>query len=92
MTVVEARHTARNGRATAGLGWLTGPGPGVFYEAEGDLTKDAAREEIDRDLTSACELRDWTFTDQATSVASVRRRDESATAVVLAVYGDGGSI
>lgn len=89
LTVVEARDTRHAGRATAGLGWLTGTGPGVFYEAEGDLSDAAARREIKRGLNHARDLREWSFTNEAITVASTRDKEAYATAVVLAVYGTG---
>lgn len=88
LTVVQARETTNQGRATAGLGWLTGPGPGVFYEVEGDLSPRTAQAEIDEGLETARRLRDWTFTDQAATVTTTRSSEAYASAVVLAVYGE----
>lgn len=93
LTVVEARADAvEAGRATAGLGWAVGPGPGLFYEAGGAFDGAAARREIETGLEAARRLRDWELADVDVRTASVRAGSAHATAVVLAVYGDAGPV
>jgi arginine decarboxylase len=63
LTVVEARATVPAGASTrvcAGLGWATGPGPGLFYEAAGD-DPERVRDTVERGLAEGKRLRDWTF-------------------------------
>ena len=71
-----------------GIGWATGPGPGLFYEAHGtDST--AVETEIHRGLEAGCELREWEITDRDVAVSTVEPRAGSYTAaVMLAAYGD----
>lgn len=89
LTVVEARANAADAaRATAGLGWAVGPGPGLFYEACGAFDEPAARREVETGLEAARRLRDWEFDDIDVRTASLRASSAHAAAVVLAVYGD----
>lgn len=91
LTVVEARATrAGPGRVTAGLGWTRGEGePGLFYEAAGETDPGDVRERVTAGLAAGRELRDWSFDDERTRVASVDADPGTyATAVVLAVYGE----
>ena len=99
LTVVEARATVPTGDpAGAVLGWATGPGPGLFYEAAGPETPETLRAEVERGLSAGRELRDWTFTDESVAVESVAPgelgpgADEWTTVVALAVYGDSEAI
>ncbi|ATW87407.1 arginine decarboxylase [Halohasta litchfieldiae] len=73
---------------TTGIGWATGPGPGLFYEASG-TDREAVAEEIRQGLAAGCELREWTFTEQDQKLSTAEPVDGSYTAaVVLAAYGD----
>ena len=90
LTVVQSRATTTEpGRVTAGLGWATGPGPGLFYESAAEADPETIRERITQGLAAGRELREWTFTDEQVEIASV---DADAgvhtTAVVIAAYGD----
>ncbi|UIO99613.1 pyruvoyl-dependent arginine decarboxylase [Halobaculum sp. CBA1158] len=98
LTVVQAHASATPADAhdtdavTACLGWATGPGPGLFYEAEG-TDADAVRETVREGLAAGRDLREWTFDDEETRVATVET-DEGAfvAAVVVAAYGEGEPI
>jgi arginine decarboxylase len=96
LTVVESRVTAQAGtadRVSAGVGWATGPGPGLFYEAGGN-DPDRVRETIEDGLREGRSLREWTFESEDVALASGAvseggaGRDTYTTAVVLAVYGE----
>ncbi|MFB6123444.1 MAG: pyruvoyl-dependent arginine decarboxylase [Haloferacaceae archaeon] len=89
LTVVQARATTgRSGRVCAGLGWATGPGPGLFYEASGTDPDDVA-DEIRRGLDAGAALRDWTLDDREVVVeAADADADGFTSAVVLAAYGE----
>jgi arginine decarboxylase len=88
LTVVEARAVvAGRGAAVAGLGWATGPGPGLFYEAVGEEPA-AVRERIETGLETGRRLREWRFDDETiTTVAADADADGYTTAVVVAAYG-----
>jgi arginine decarboxylase len=99
LTVVEARATVPTGDpASAVLGWVTGPGPGLFYEASGSDTPRTLRAEVERGLSAGAALRDWEFTDESLAVESVAPgelgpgADDWTTVVALAVYGEGEPI
>jgi arginine decarboxylase len=103
LTVVESRATAAAGtaeRVCAGIGWTTGPGPGLFYEATAE-DPETVRETVARGLAEGRELRDWTFDAEDVVVAAAdvaddgrgRGRDDGGrgrytTAVAVAVYGE----
>ena len=97
LTVVEARETAAAGSretVTAALGWTTGPGPGLFYEASG-ADPETVRERVERGLDEGRSLREWTFDDERTVVVTADVDAESGgftTAVALAVYGESESV
>jgi arginine decarboxylase len=78
---------ASEDHVVAGLGWATGPGPGLFYEADGSDPA-TVRDRIDRGLDAGAALRDWTLTDREVTLAvgSVQP-DAHVTAVVVAAYG-----
>jgi arginine decarboxylase len=88
LTVVQARATTEaGGRVAAGLGWATGPGPGLFYEAAGGDPVDVHRR-VEDGLAAGRDLRDWTFDDQRVVVTDADAADEGyTTAVTLAAYG-----
>lgn len=104
LTVVEARRTVGPAddvfEIAAGLGWATGPGPGLFYEVSGDDVDDVERR-IHRGLDAGAELRDWTLTDRETLIADAKpaagiestagdepAEDVYTTVVVVAAYGE----
>jgi arginine decarboxylase len=97
LTVVESRVTAEAGtteRVCAGVGWATGPGPGLFYEAAAD-DPETVRETIARGLAAGRELRDWTFDAEELVLAEgtvpgadADHRNRYTTAVVVAAYGE----
>jgi len=75
-------------RIGTGIGWATGPGPGLFYEAHG-TDPEAVETEIRRGLDAGCELRDWTITDRDVQLSTAELQQGGYTAaVVLAAYGD----
>jgi len=90
LTVVEARATrAGPGHVTAGLGWSTGDGPGLFYEAAGETDEAEIDDRVRAGLAAGRDLRDWDFADEETrTVTTDADSGTYATAVVLAVYGD----
>ena len=90
LTVVEARATrAGPGSVSAGLGWTTGPGPGLFYEAAGETDPADVTERVTAGLEAGRDLREWTFTDERVETASADAEPGTyVTAVVLAVYGE----
>jgi len=71
----------------AGLGWATGPGPGLFYEVTGE-DPDDVRERIEAGLDAGSDLRDWELPDRevhvetaaATPTGSRRRSSSPRTA------------
>jgi arginine decarboxylase len=92
LTVVEARETVPAGAAqtvAAAIGWTTGPGPGLFYEAAG-TDPERVRDRVERGLAAGRELREWTFEDESVVVAAgdVSADDGYTTAVALATYGE----
>ncbi|WP_129112776.1 pyruvoyl-dependent arginine decarboxylase [Halegenticoccus tardaugens] len=89
LTVVQARATtAGPGEVAAGLGWSTGPGPGLFYEASGGDVDEVAAE-IRAGLDAGEALRDWAFTDREVTVEAVDAPAGGyATVVVVAAYGE----
>jgi arginine decarboxylase len=99
LTVVKARATVPTGEpASAVLGWATGPGPGLFYEAAGPDAPEPLRAEVERGLAAGKALRDWDFTDTSLAVESVAPGElgpgaaEWTTVVALAVYGESDPI
>lgn len=71
----------------AGLGWATGPGPGLFYEATG-TDPETVREQIRRGLAAGGDLREWSLPDRETHLAVGRPRpDAHVAAVTVAAYG-----
>ncbi|MFA1609397.1 pyruvoyl-dependent arginine decarboxylase [Halobellus rubicundus] len=89
LTVVEARATTGGvGTVSAALGWATGPGPGLFYEAAGEDPA-AVRRSVVVGLASGRDLREWEFVDEQVTVTTADADGEGyTTAVTLAVYGD----
>ncbi|WP_280537700.1 pyruvoyl-dependent arginine decarboxylase [Halopenitus sp. POP-27] len=76
------------GTIAAGLGWATGPGPGLFYEVTGD-DPTAVRAGIDDGLDAGAQLRDWDLRDRTTLVESAEPAPDAHTCVVvIAAYGE----
>jgi arginine decarboxylase len=90
LTVVEARATTTGpGHVSAGLGWATGPGPGLFYEAAAEADPTTVRERVVEGLAAGRDLREWTFEEETVEVASVDAEGGTyTTAVVVAAYGE----
>jgi len=105
LTVVEARATATGpGHVSAALGWATGDGPGIVYEASGvqsasgsrpeagdagEMDQADARAEVEAGLTAGQQLRDWAFDDEhVESITAEAEPGTYATAVVLAALGE----
>lgn len=90
LTVVEAHANAAGPtHISAGLGWATGPGPGLLYEVAD--TTDAADVEsrVRTGLAAGRELRDWEFTDETVRSVSIDAHPgEYASAVVVAAFGE----
>ena len=94
LTVVEARATAAGPTSVAAaLGWASGDGPGLLYEAAGEIDEADARERVSRGLAAGKELRDWNFeNERVESVIAEAEPGTYVTAVVLAVFGRGEPI
>ncbi|PHQ37939.1 pyruvoyl-dependent arginine decarboxylase subunit alpha [Halorubrum persicum] len=82
------RAPRRHPDVVAGLGWATGPGPGLFYEVTGEDTADV-RDRIHAGLDAGGDLRDWELPDRELRVeAAAAEPDRFTTAVVIAAYGE----
>ena len=90
VTVVEAAAVEPGPTTvTAGLGWTTGDGPGLFYEAAGETDPETIESRIRQGLEAGRGLRDWSFDTTAVRTTTIEAAArEYAAAVVLAVYGD----
>ncbi|SDR34582.1 pyruvoyl-dependent arginine decarboxylase [Natronobacterium texcoconense] len=98
LTVVEARATtAGPGSVSAALAWSQSRsddsasklGPGLFYEAAGEIDPEDVERRVREGIATGQELRDWEFDE--TQVAVENGQADSGTyttAVVVAVYGD----
>lgn len=96
LTVVEARATtAGPGSVCAGLGWVESidGGPGLLYEAAGEMDADDVERRIREGLAAGGDLRDWRLGEPSVRLErAAAASGEYATAVVLAVYGRGASL
>lgn len=93
LTVVEACATSTDDPVSAALTWARSEeGPGLFYEASGAEPPGTVRDRAERGLAAGQTRREWTFEDAQTVTAQATPDDGFATAVVLAVYGQGRSI
>ena len=82
------RAPRRRPDVAAGLGWATGPGPGLFYEVTGEEPSDV-RERIESGLNAGAGLRDWDLPDRESRVeTAVATPERYTTAVVIAAYGE----
>ena len=90
LTVVEAAAVTDSDSVSAGLGWTTGPGPGLFYEASGG-DAESVRATVTAGLDAGRDLREWTFEDERVEVRTADPPADGsgdyAAAVVVAVYG-----
>jgi arginine decarboxylase len=88
LTVVEARATTgETGTVSAGLGWTTGDGPGLFYEAAG-TDPEAVESTVRAGLDAGRDLREWTFDDEEVVVTSADADGDGYTTVLtVAAYG-----
>ncbi len=76
------------GEVAAGLGWATGEGAGLVYEATGE-SEDAVRADLEAGLAAGSELRERRLDERAYRVVSAAGEPGLATAaVVLAVFGE----
>jgi len=90
VTVVEAHANAAGPKhVSAGLGWATGPGPGLFYEVADTTDAGDVEARVRAGLDAGRELRDWEFTDETVRTASIDAEPgEYASAVVVAAFGE----
>jgi len=90
LTVVEASATVPGpGTVSAALGWATGPGPGLFYEATGENDAKTVEGVVREGLDAGGALRDWSLPDRAVRrVTADAPPGEIAGAAVLGVYGE----
>lgn len=90
LTVVQASATvAGPGTVSAALGWATGPGPGLFYEAAGATDASTVEREVRDGLKAGGALRDWALPDRTVrSVTADAPPGAVAGAAVLGVYGE----
>ncbi|SDM97766.1 arginine decarboxylase [Halogranum gelatinilyticum] len=88
LTVVQAKATTGEaGTVAAGLGWATGPGPGLFYEADGS-DPEKVEATVRAGLDAGRDLREWTFDDEEVLVTTAEADGEGyTTALTLAAYG-----
>ncbi|QOS12945.1 pyruvoyl-dependent arginine decarboxylase [Haloferax gibbonsii] len=94
LTVVQARETTSTPGETvvAGLGWATGSGPGLFYEASG-TDEASVRAAVLDGLEAGRNLRDWSFDDEEVALTTgTHEGDGYTTAVTVAAYGQSESI
>lgn len=90
LTVVEARASSSERPVSAALAWAESEeGPGLFYEAAGEESPEETRERVKRGIAAGMDLREWSFEDAETAVSRAEPDGGFATAVVLAVYGQG---
>lgn len=94
LTVVEAHANAAGPQTvSAALGWRTGPGPGLFYEAASDTEAADVETRVREGLDAGAQLRDWTLPEASIHSETVTADSgEYAAATVLAVYGESTSI
>ena len=82
------RAPRRHPDVAAGLGWATGPGPGIFYEVTGE-DPDDVRDRIETGLDAGGDLRDWELPEREIRVETAApTSDRFTTAVVVAAYGE----
>ncbi|WP_254864581.1 pyruvoyl-dependent arginine decarboxylase [Halovivax gelatinilyticus] len=96
LTVVEGRAKAAGPTSvSAGVGWVESVdgGPGLFYEAAGEIEPGDVERRIREGLAAGSELRDWNLGEPSVHVERASADvGEYAAAVVAAVYGEGEPI
>ncbi|MFC3959745.1 pyruvoyl-dependent arginine decarboxylase [Halovivax cerinus] len=92
LTVVEGRARAAGPTSvSAGLGWVESVdgGPGLFYEAVGEVGPDDVERRVREGLDAGADLRDWEFGEPTVRVEEASAESgEYAAAVVAAAYGE----
>lgn len=95
LTVVRARASVPPGspdQAVAALGWATGPGAGIFYEATG-TDPDAVETTVREGLTAGRSRRSWEFTAERVRVVTADPAPtDHVESVAVGVYGTGRQI
>lgn len=93
LTVVEARATSADEPVSAALAWARSEeGPGLFYEAAGEESPEESRERVETGIAAGMSLRGWSFDGIESAVTRIEPGEGVATALVLAVYGEGRPI
>ena len=89
LNVVQAKASAVGPETVAaGIGWTTGPGPGLFYEADAESESDV-QARLETGLDAGRALRDWSFDHEETLIeAAEAAPGEHTCVVVLAAYGE----
>ena len=83
----DTRAPRRRPDVVAGLGWATGPGPGLFYEVTGEAV-DGVRDRIHAGLDAGAELREWDLPERELHVEDAAAEPgRYTTVVVIAAYG-----
>ncbi|WIV66268.1 pyruvoyl-dependent arginine decarboxylase [Natrialbaceae archaeon AArc-T1-2] len=92
LTVVEAAATAAGpSSVSAALGWVQSveDGPGLFYEAAGEIDAADVETRVLEGLAAGSDLREWELGDPRIRVETARAESGTYTAaVVIAVYGE----
>ncbi|MFB6069407.1 MAG: pyruvoyl-dependent arginine decarboxylase [Halanaeroarchaeum sp.] len=90
VTVVEAHANAAGPQTvSAALGWTTGEGPGLFYEAADTTDATDVETRVREGIATGASLRDWDLDDPTVQTATVTAASgEYAAAAVLGVYGE----
>lgn len=92
LTVVEGRARAAGPTSvSAGLGWVqsTDGGPGLFYEAGGEIEPADVERRVRTGLDAGADLREWALGEPSVRVERTSAdAGEYAAAVVAAVYGE----
>ncbi|GAB7094009.1 pyruvoyl-dependent arginine decarboxylase [Halolamina litorea] len=89
LNVVQAKAAAVGPETVAaGIGWTTGPGAGLFYEADAEAEADVEAR-LEAGLAAGRELRDWSFDHEETLIETAEASPgEHTCVVVLAAYGE----
>lgn len=102
LTVVEAAVTSeRCEQLSAALAWGRsngGEGPGLFYEASGEMAPREVEREVLDGLEAGRALRSWAFEEPRSCVETTTSRDDGSEGgryvcvVAVAIYGDSDPI
>ncbi len=88
----DTRAPRRRPDVVAGLGWATGPGPGLFYEVTGEAV-DEVRDRIHAGLDAGADLREWDLSARNLHIEEATGEPGGfTTAVVIAAYGESESV